>query len=142
MNDNTDRSIAVDFDGTVVEFAYPAIGKPVPGAIESLRFLQEKGIRLILWTCRTGKHLDEAVEYMAYHAGIALHGVNGRPEEPGWPNGPKIFATCYVDDAACGCPHRPASEGFRPVVDWRQVMFHLEDVFPGEGIFAFATTLP
>ena len=56
--------IAVDFDGTVVEDRYPAIGKPMPFAVETLKMLQADGHRIILWTYRHGKKLDEAVEFL------------------------------------------------------------------------------
>ena len=44
--------IAVDFDGTIVEHRYPAIGKELPFATSTLRQLMEDGHRLILWTVR------------------------------------------------------------------------------------------
>ena len=44
--------IAIDFDGTIVEHAYPKIGKPIPFAIETLKMLQNDGHQLILWTVR------------------------------------------------------------------------------------------
>ena len=50
--------IAVDFDGTIVEHRYPAIGKELPFAIETLQKLASEGHRLILWTVREGKYLD------------------------------------------------------------------------------------
>jgi len=56
--------IAVDFDGTIVEDAYPGIGKPKRFALESLKELQKDGHDLILWTYRHGKKLDEAVEFL------------------------------------------------------------------------------
>ena len=34
--------IAVDFDGTIVEHKYPAIGKEIPFAIETLKKLQQR----------------------------------------------------------------------------------------------------
>ena len=49
--------IAVDFDGTIVEHAFPQIGKPIPFAIETLLKLQKEGYRLVLWTVRTGKKI-------------------------------------------------------------------------------------
>ena len=55
--------IAVDFDGTIVEHKYPEIGKEVMFAIQTLKALQEQGHQLILWTYRSGKELDEAVEF-------------------------------------------------------------------------------
>ena len=41
--------IAVDFDGTIVEHKYPAIGKEIPFAFETLRKLQIEHHKLILW---------------------------------------------------------------------------------------------
>lgn len=55
--------IAVDFDGTIVEHRYPAIGKEIPFAIDTLKKLQEEGHRLILWSVRENELLDEAVEF-------------------------------------------------------------------------------
>ena len=53
--------IAVDFDGTIVEHRYPEIGRELPFAIETLKTLQREGHRLILWSVREGRLLDEAV---------------------------------------------------------------------------------
>ena len=44
--------IAVDFDGTIVEHKYPAIGKEIPFAFETLRKLQTEHHKLILWSVR------------------------------------------------------------------------------------------
>ena len=49
--------IAVDFDGTIVEHRYPAIGRELPFAIETLKKLAKEGHRLILWTVREGRLL-------------------------------------------------------------------------------------
>lgn len=58
-------TIAVDFDGTIVEHEYPAIGKPIPFAVETLLHLQRDGHKLIMWTVRRGSMLQEAVDYCA-----------------------------------------------------------------------------
>ena len=33
---NGNITIAIDFDGTIVEHKYPKIGRPVPGALEKM----------------------------------------------------------------------------------------------------------
>lgn len=111
-----DRVIAVDFDGTCVTHAYPEVGKDV-GAIPVLRKLARHH-RLILWTMRSGRALEEAKEWFA-DAGIALWGVNRNPEQD-WSDSPKAYAQLYVDDAAAGCPlsSDPELSG-RPFVNWR-----------------------
>lgn len=55
--------IAVDFDGTIVEHKYPAIGRELPFATETLRMLIRDRHKLILWSVREGRLLDEAVEW-------------------------------------------------------------------------------
>lgn len=52
------KVIAIDFDGTVVEHKYPAIGKEMLFAFATLKALQQKGHKLILWTIRVGTTLD------------------------------------------------------------------------------------
>jgi hypothetical protein len=120
--------LGVDFDGTVVKHAYPEIGEPVDGAIEGLREMRERGVRLLLWTMRSGKELDDAVAYLTAN-GIELWGVNRNPEQAGWSSSPKAYAHYYVDDAAIGCPLVfKGSE--RPWVDWPVVMRSLRKLFP------------
>lgn len=52
--------IAVDFDGTIVENAYPSIGKEKLFAFSTLKELEKRGAKLILWTFRTGKELESS----------------------------------------------------------------------------------
>ena len=63
MDEFTNIKIAVDFDGTIVEHAFPSIGKEKLFAFRTLKELEKKGARLILWAFRTGMELEEAVEY-------------------------------------------------------------------------------
>lgn len=56
-------TIAVDFDGTIVEHKYPEIGKEIPFAIDTLKRLASEHHKIILWSVREGKLLDDAVEY-------------------------------------------------------------------------------
>ena len=55
------RVIAVDFDGCLCGNRWPKIGEANYDAIHALKRLRGNGARLILWTCRTGALLDEAV---------------------------------------------------------------------------------
>ncbi|MBE0650607.1 MAG: hydrolase [Bacteroidales bacterium] len=91
--------IAVDFDGTIVEHRYPAIGREIPFAFETLKALQKKGHQLILWTYRSGRELKEAVEFCRKN-GIEFYAVNKNyPEEPWSENDSrKIKADYYIDD--------------------------------------------
>lgn len=96
-------TIAVDFDGTIVEDDYPGIGKPRIFAFETMKRLQEKGHRLILWTYRNGKHLDDAVAFCKDN-GITFYAVNKSfPEEEFDPKySRKINADYFIDDRNIG----------------------------------------
>ncbi|HPF12062.1 MAG TPA: hydrolase [Flavobacteriaceae bacterium] len=92
-------TIAVDFDGTIVEDNYPSIGKPHLFAFDTLKKLQEKGHRLILWTYRYGKELEEAVIFCEEN-GVVFYAVNKSfPEEEFDPKySRKINADIFIDD--------------------------------------------
>ena len=97
--------IAVDFDGTIVEHRYPSIGKELPFAIETLRKLTEEGYRIVLWTVRKGKLLDEAVEFCRKR-GLEFYAVNrDYPEEEQEHNSHftrKLKADLWIDDRNLG----------------------------------------
>ena len=57
-------TIAVDFDGTIVEHRYPKIGEEIPFATETLKILAQERHKLILWTVREGELLEEAIEWL------------------------------------------------------------------------------
>lgn len=95
-------TIAIDFDGTIVADRFPLIGEFRPGAVATLRALREDGHTLILWTCRTGLQLAQAVQSCA-EAGIHFHYINqNRKEHIALYGGDtrKIFADIYIDDKA------------------------------------------
>ncbi len=91
--------IAVDFDGTIVKHKYPEIGKELPYAIETLKLFQEKGHKLILWTYRSGKELEKAIEFCEKR-GLKFHAVNNNFEGEEFDNtySRKILADIYIDD--------------------------------------------
>ena len=95
--------IAVDFDGTIVEHEYPEIGKEKLFAFQTLKELEKMGVRLILWTFRTGKELEEAVTYCRKN-GIEFYAVNKNYPEEIFDEtvSRKIDADIYIDDKNIG----------------------------------------
>jgi len=96
-------TIAVDFDGTIVEHEYPRIGAPIPFAIDVLKRLQGEGHTLILWTLREGKLLQEAIDYCAKQ-GLEFYAHNENyPDERLEPNIPrKLSVDIFIDDRNVG----------------------------------------
>lgn len=115
--------VAVDFDGTCVTNEYPRIGKEI-GAAPVLKKMTDKGIKLVLYTMRDGKLLEEAVQWFKDN-NIPLYGVNKTPGQYKWTNSPKIFANYYIDDAAIGVP-LIFDPGNKPFVDWEKLKPYLE----------------
>lgn len=92
-------TIAVDFDGTLVENEYPRIGKPILFAFETLKKLQQEGHQIILWTYRSGRRLEEAVDFCK-SKGITFYAVNKSYPEEKYDEAlsRKILADFFIDD--------------------------------------------
>lgn len=100
---------AVDFDGTLSLGEWPGVG---PGNNELIEYLKDRkkvGDRIILWTCRQDKALEDAVkwcnlqglEFDAVNSNIpemiALYGCDSR----------KISCDYYIDDRAISASNFP-----------------------------------
>ena len=103
MNLYNKLTIAVDFDGTIVENAFPRIGKTRIFAFETLKKLNEEGHRLILWTYRHGHQLEEAVQFCKDN-GVEFYAVNKSfpEEEYDKSQSRKILADLFIDDRNIG----------------------------------------
>ncbi len=97
------KIIAVDFDGTLFTDEYPEVGYPIWSVINYCKEQKDKGAILILWTCRNGEDLTEAVE-LAKSVGIDFDYVNENTRENlamyGGRDNRKIYADEYIDDKA------------------------------------------
>ena len=98
-------TIAVDFDGTIVEHKYPQIGRELPFATETLRQLIEDRHQLILWTVREGELLQEAIDW-CHERGVDFYAVNNDyPEETPEKNNHfsrKLKVDYFIDDRNIG----------------------------------------
>ena len=94
--------IGVDFDGTLSFGEWPDTGPANDDLIRLLIDRQEEGDRLILWTCRAGKELDQAVDW-CQRKGLEFDAVNDNlPEiiDRYGGNSRKICCDYYIDDRA------------------------------------------
>jgi hypothetical protein len=94
--------IAVDFDGTIVEHRYPEIGEELPFATEVLKMLIADRHKVVLYTMRNGKLLEDAVKWCA-ERGVEFYAVNS--DEPNdfradrnTNYSPKVNADYFIDD--------------------------------------------
>ena len=138
-------TIAIDFDGTIVENLYPKIGKELPFCIESLIKLQkEDHHQLILWTVREGNLLEEAVNFCK-NRGLEFYAVNQNNPDDKLASGPKkLSADLFIDDRNLGGlpdwgfiyrmikankPHRNYEEVYRSAFDENQKAFLKRNIF-------------
>ena len=96
------KAIAIDFDGCLCANAYPDIGAPNWEIIVAAAAEQIAGAGLILWTCREGELLENALEACA-RWGLHFDAVND--SLPSWKkfygnDTRKVGATEYWDDKA------------------------------------------
>lgn len=101
------KIIAVDFDGTLCENDWPNIGRPITAVIDWIKERKREGSKIILWTCREGKKLTEAVNWCWRHD-LIFDAVNQNvPEiiESFGMDCRKIYADIYIDDLSFN--HRP-----------------------------------
>lgn len=128
------RTLAVDFDGTLVENKYPQIGEPLRFGFNTLIKMQRNGWKIILLTMREGQLLEEAIKFSAKQ-GLIFDAVN---ENPFWKSkqviketkdgqqiitetSSKIYADIYIDDHGLGIPKD--SQG----VNWFKCKILLEE---------------
>lgn len=94
--------IAVDFDNTIAITKYPEIIEPIDMTIFTLKQAKERGATIILWTCREGKELEDAVNWCKEN-NVPIDYVNENTPEriEKWGNDcRKIGADVYIDDRA------------------------------------------
>ncbi len=124
--------IAVDFDGTIVKHRFPRIGPPIPGAIETLKKLQQECHVLILWTVREDEYLQQAVDYCRNN-GLEFYAINSNhPDEvvgvsPNYSR--KLQADIFIDDRNLG--GLPSWDTIYNMVHFKQTY---EEVILGEKI--------
>lgn len=96
--------IAIDFDGTLVEDKFPEIGKPIKETWDLARKARDAGAKLILWTSRDGRSLEDAI-WFCLDNGLSFDAINENlPECQALFNNDtrKVYANEYWDDKAVG----------------------------------------
>lgn len=94
----------IDFDGTIVENKFPAIGELKPEAAAFIRDIRRRGDKWILYTMREGGYLAAALNFLASHDLIPDAANDNLPElcEFYGNNPRKVFANVYIDDHNAG----------------------------------------
>lgn len=110
--------IAIDFDGTLVEDAFPKIGEAYDDMVDVVRRLGHTDHELILWTSRVDERRAEAVKWCVDH-GLKFTSVNAnspRNLEAYGTDPRKVFANVYIDDRALGYSRAEAVKFLRSLL--------------------------
>lgn len=94
--------IAVDFDGTLVEDAFPEIGEPKEEIISWVKRQKKLGHKIILWTSRNKEHLTNAIIWCEKN-GLEFDSINCNIKEVQdefHSDTRKVLADIYLDDKA------------------------------------------
>ena len=94
------KIIAVDFDGTIVVSDFPHIGEIKQNVVDMMRIWKQQGHTVVVWTCRTEEHLDDAIVFLAKN-NIPYDAINTNHNSPYGGNGGtfrKVYADVYLDD--------------------------------------------
>ena len=138
--------VGVDFDNTIVIDEWPEIGALIPGAIETIKELQAKGHKIVLYTQRNDDYYcycPELVEYgekygktfkdtvdllkptikLLSDEGISLDAINENPwfEAECHDNGRKVYFDVLIDDHCAGIPRKTvknSKDEWCEIVDW------------------------
>lgn len=101
------KVVAVDFDNTIAKTKFPVIIEPIWETIELILQLKQKGATIVLWTCREGDCLNDALSWCRMY-GIPIDYVNENPKSRTeyWGNDcRKIGADLYIDDKSFSLSH-------------------------------------
>lgn len=95
---------AIDFDGCIVSNEWPAIGEPKQHMVDFMRRIKELGHTIIIWTCREGESLREALEFLDAHQIPYDYANENCPEriKQFGNDCRKIGADFYIDDRMIG----------------------------------------
>jgi hydroxymethylpyrimidine pyrophosphatase-like HAD family hydrolase len=90
--------LAVDVDGTIIKNENDYVPRTLmPNVKEVLDWAHKKNCFIILWTCRSGAGLQQAVNFLKQKE-IPFDAVNENYPNLGIETSNKIFASYYIDD--------------------------------------------
>lgn len=132
-------TIYLDFDGTVVEHAYPQIGSMNPGSIDVVKKLQNSGHEIILNTYRADLKdgtLEEAITFLesSERTQLTFSSITELKIHPPIWNWDAFESSgiIFIDDTCEGTPLiRNIALEYGFMVDWKT----LDDWFLSKGLY-------
>lgn len=117
-------TLAIDFDGTLVDFSggwkgVDVCGEPLPHAVETLKKFREANFKIIIYSCRTNTGLNPSMSIVRLHNEFKAHLDRlGFVYDEIFVGTGKPIAHVYIDD-----------RGFYFNGDWNAVYMSVCDAF-------------
>jgi len=97
------KTVCIDFDGTICEWAFPNTGSPQEGVAEALKTLQDFGYYIIISSCRTNSKLNDSAKKRNNHIEtmkkyLKQYNIPYNEIDDGTQG--KVVAEIYIDDRA------------------------------------------
>lgn len=120
--------IAVDFDGVLVQSAFPKIGEPDHEMVDLVRLLiQKSDVEVVLWTSRVDQPLEDAIAWCE-QMGLTFDAINDnapsnkRKYGKLYPSGTrKVYADYYLDDHNMGYSRQMAIDIIKSILREEEV---------------------
>jgi hypothetical protein len=109
------KILAIDFDGTIVKNIFPDIGELIEDAKLYINKLYDEGYDIIIWTCRDGQLLKDAITFLVDN-NIKFHKVNENSDKLDFTTSNKIYFDITIDDRILG--------GLPPNWEWIYDLVH------------------
>lgn len=96
-----DKTVVIDFDGTLCKFAFPEVGPIEPDAQAALQILRDKGYKIKIHSCRTATYWGSISERNTHISLISHFLINNKipyDEILLSPTMDKPIAETYIDD--------------------------------------------
>ena len=125
-------TVAIDFDGTIAKHTinFPEIGEPIIGAFDAIDTFKKYGIKIILWTSRTGYELIDVINW-CNNNGILFDAINSNiPNLPSNRGVPKVVAQYYIDDKNATRTHT----GDITESEWKSITDYVINGFKEKGL--------
>lgn len=129
---NLPKIVAVDFDGTLVEDNFPEIGRPYMEMFQTMIYLRNKGVKVVLWTSRNFYKnrdlLEEAVQFCK-EKGLEFDAINENVQEVQELTGEdtrKIYADLYIDDKSIHSLQSPLYWLNKVNLSWVDYMYDVQ----------------
>lgn len=125
--------LAIDWDGTLVENAWPGMGDWIPGAVDALKEFHRRGIKVMVFSVRLSPYWLDGTLRPKEDVQRSIQEVRDKLDEAGlyyigiWQKHGKPPFSRTIDDKAIAFPSTPSKKTWRRITEKVLVSLGAED---------------